>query len=118
MRHTTIALALLGMMAFCVSTASAQQTVAPATLAAQATAATYQAPVMLARTYRYKARVGPYAYRYRERYYPAPRYYYRPRYYRVPYVAPYYDYYPSWGYYGSPYGFYYSGPRVSFGFGF
>ena len=116
MRRATIALAMLGMMVFCVNTAAAQQVAMPSVAAAQITAATYQAPVVLARTYRYQARVGPYVYRYRERYYPPPRYYYRPRYF----VAPYHEYYPgpSWGYYGGPFNFYYSGPRLSFGFGF
>ena len=114
MRSATFVLALLGLLAVGTMSAVAAEPWSNGATAPGVTAAADQVTVTPVRWYGYRPAWGYGYYRY-PRYYNYDPYYgwYGPRRYYSYYPGP----YPSYGYY-APYGFEYSGPQVSFGFGF
>ena len=115
MRSATFILVVLGLLAIGTTSAVAAERWSTDNTVSGVTVAGDRATITPVRWYGYRPAWGGHGYYRYPRYYNYAPYYgwYGPRRYYSYYPGP----YPSYGYY-YPYGFEYSGPAVSFGFGF
>jgi len=114
MKRIALALTMLGALAVATASAPAEERSANPPATAYSATAADQAVIVPVDRYVYRSRPGWYAPRYYGSYYYGPYggWYHPRRYY---YPGPYADY---GYYYPGGFGFYYSGPRRSFSFGF